>query len=100
MLRQLSIQNLAVITDLNMEFGPGFNVLTGETGAGKSILIDAIGLALGQRADSDAVRVGQPRAQVDAEFRVPGDSPAGHWLAERAQALVDETVAAQSADVQ
>ena len=76
MLRQLSIQNLAVITDLNMEFGPGFNVLTGETGAGKSILIDAIGLALGQRADSDAVRVGQPRAQVDAEFRVPGDSPA------------------------
>ncbi|WP_370299440.1 DNA repair protein RecN [Abyssibacter sp.] len=84
MLRQLSIQNLAVITDLNMEFGPGFNVLTGETGAGKSILIDAIGLALGQRADSDAVRVGQPRAQVDAEFRVPGDSPAGHWLAEQA----------------
>ncbi len=100
MLTRLSIRNIVLIEALDLAFGRGLGVLTGETGAGKSILIDAIGLALGQRADSDAVRVGQPRAQVDAEFRVPGDSPAGHWLAERAQALVDETVAAQSADVQ
>lgn len=75
MLRQLSIQNLAVITDLNLDFGDGFNVLTGETGAGKSILIDAIGLVLGHRADSDAVRTGQPRAQVDAAFDVGVDRP-------------------------
>ena len=87
MLRQLSIQNLAVITDLNLDFGDGFNVLTGETGAGKSILIDAIGLVLGHRADSDAVRTGQPRAQVDAAFDVGVDSPAGAWL--RDQALDD-----------
>jgi len=84
MLRHLSIQNLAVIADLELEFGDGFNVLTGETGAGKSILIDAIGLVLGARADSDAVRSGQPRAQVDAEFRLTPDSPASCWLTDQA----------------
>ncbi|MEC9406282.1 MAG: DNA repair protein RecN [Pseudomonadota bacterium] len=87
MLRQLSIQNLAVIADLSLDFGNGFNVLTGETGAGKSILIDAISLVLGHRADSDAVRTGEPRAQVDAAFDLAVDSPAGAWL--RDQALDD-----------
>ncbi|MEN8820701.1 MAG: DNA repair protein RecN [Abyssibacter sp.] len=87
MLRQLSIQNLAVIADLSLDFGNGFNVLTGETGAGKSILIDAISLVLGHRADSDAVRTGEPRAQVDAAFDLAADSPAGAWL--RDQALDD-----------
>lgn len=68
MLCQLSIQNIALIDALNLEFTEGLNVLTGETGAGKSIVIDAMNLALGERADRDLIRAGQDRAVVEALF--------------------------------
>ena len=68
MLEELQIRNLAVIEDLRLEFGPGFNVITGETGAGKSLLVDALGLALGARADPVFVRAGAERAGVEALF--------------------------------
>ena len=62
MLRFLSIRNLAVIDSLEVEFEPGLNVLTGETGAGKSILVEAVGLLLGGRASADLVRTGEDTA--------------------------------------
>jgi DNA repair protein RecN (Recombination protein N) len=68
MLRFLGIQNLAVIERLDLEFSPGLNVLTGETGAGKSILIEAIGLLVGGRASPDLVRTGEESATVQAVF--------------------------------
>ena len=68
MLRTLSIRNFAIIDRLNLEFGPGFNVLTGETGAGKSILMDALNLLLGSRAGTEMVRSGADKAVVDAVF--------------------------------
>ena len=68
MLEELQIRNLAVIEDLTLEFGPGFNVITGETGAGKSLLVDALGLALGRRADPVFLRAGAERAAVEAFF--------------------------------
>lgn len=71
MLHELHIRNFAIIDDLNMRFGPGLNVLTGETGAGKSIIIDALGLLLGDRASADWVRAGSERAEIEATFRVP-----------------------------
>jgi DNA repair protein RecN (Recombination protein N) len=87
MLLGLSIKNLAIIDALDLEFGPGFTVLTGETGAGKSILIDAIGLAIGTRAEASLVRSGQERAEISAEFSL-ADAPAARaWL--QAQELLD-----------
>src|SRR5829696_7102757 len=68
MLRFLRIRNLAVIEAVEVEFEPGFNVLTGETGAGKSILVEAVGLLLGARASSDLVRTGEPQAIIEALF--------------------------------
>ena len=68
MLRFLSIRNLAVIDQLEVEFEPGLSVLTGETGAGKSILVGAVGLLAGGRATSDLVRTGEELATVEAIF--------------------------------
>ncbi len=68
MLEELQIRNLAVIEDLTLGFGPGFNVITGETGAGKSLLVDALGLVLGARADPVFVRAGAERASVEGYF--------------------------------
>jgi DNA repair protein RecN (Recombination protein N) len=68
MLQELSVKNLAIIEDLQVNFGPGLNVLTGETGAGKSILVGAIGLAMGMRASSEMIRSDCDRAQVQALF--------------------------------
>ena len=68
MLRYLHIRNLAVIEDVQVEFGPGLTVLTGETGAGKSILVEAVGLLLGGRASSDLVRTGEDAAHIQAIF--------------------------------
>src|SRR4051812_1301489 len=74
MLRFLRIRNLAVIDAVEVEFEPGFNVLTGETGAGKSILVEAVGLLLGGRASADLVRTGEPQATIEAIFETP-ESP-------------------------
>lgn len=74
MLIELHIKNIAIIEEVNIEFGGGFNVLTGETGAGKSILIDSINLAIGGRANRELVRTGAEKATVDAAFEV---SPSG-----------------------
>ena len=83
MLKQLTIRNLAIVDRLDLEFGAGFTVLTGETGAGKSILIDAIGLALGHRADAALVRAGQDRAEIGASFDLGMAADATAWLRER-----------------
>ncbi len=71
MLTGLSIRDVVLIEALDLEFGSGLGVLTGETGAGKSILLDALGLALGARADSGLVRAGSDKAQVTASFDAP-----------------------------
>jgi DNA repair protein RecN (Recombination protein N) len=68
MLKELRIRNLAIIDDLLVRFGRGLNVLTGETGAGKSIIVDALGLALGQRAQSEMIKSGEKEASVQAFF--------------------------------
>ena len=70
MLRTLRIRQLAIVEDLSIEFGPGLNLLTGETGAGKSIVVDALGLAAGGRAEAGLVRTGSERAVVEAGFEV------------------------------
>ena len=72
MLRFLKVRHLAVIEQVEVEFGPGFNVLTGETGAGKSILVEGIGLLVGGRASSDLIRTGEDAASVQAVFDGPG----------------------------
>jgi DNA repair protein RecN (Recombination protein N) len=82
-LRQLSIRDVVLIDRLELDFEPGLGVLTGETGAGKSILLDSLGLALGVRADTGLVRSGQPQASVAAEFELPSDHPAIALLAEQ-----------------
>lgn len=68
MLQSLRVRNLAVVEDLQVEFGPGLNVITGETGAGKSILVGALGLLLGERADRSMIRAGEPQCVVEAVF--------------------------------
>lgn len=68
MLKKLTVKDYALIDSLEVEFAPGLNILTGETGAGKSILIGALGLVLGERADTDSVRTGTKAAVVEAEF--------------------------------
>src|SRR6201994_594786 len=70
MLVSLRIRNLALIDDLTWELGPGFNTLTGETGAGKSILIDALSLLLGERADKTLIRTGAESCSVEAELEI------------------------------
>jgi DNA repair protein RecN (Recombination protein N) len=78
MLRELRIKNLAIIDDLKVAFEDGFNVLTGETGAGKSIIVDSLGLVLGGRAQSDLVRTGEKEAVVQAFFDIEAENfPSG-----------------------
>ncbi|MEO8619217.1 MAG: DNA repair protein RecN [Sphingomicrobium sp.] len=83
MLRQLSIHNVVLIDRLELEFELGLGVLTGETGAGKSILLDSLGLALGMRADTGLVRAGEAQAAVGATFELPADHPAFALLHEQ-----------------
>ncbi len=82
MLGTLTIRDVVLIEALDLEFRPGFTALTGETGAGKSILLDALGLALGLRAEARLVRAGSRQASVAAEFRLAPDHPACALLAE------------------
>ena len=83
MLRQLAIRDVVLVDRLGIDFEPGLGVLTGETGAGKSILLDALGLALGTRADAGLVRSGQDGASVSAELDLPAGHPAAKFLAEQ-----------------
>jgi DNA repair protein RecN (Recombination protein N) len=76
MLAQLSIRDIVLIDRLDLPLGRGLTVLTGETGAGKSILLDAFALALGARGDGSLVREGQPQGQVTAAFDLPLQHPA------------------------
>jgi DNA repair protein RecN (Recombination protein N) len=75
MLKELSIRNFAIIDQLRVEFGPGLNVFTGETGAGKSIVVDALNLALGERASADLIRTGSDEAVVEAAFELNSHAP-------------------------
>ncbi len=83
MLRTLHIRNVVLVDQLTVEFSTGFCALTGETGAGKSILLDSLGLALGGRSDSGLVRKGTDQAQVSAEFDCPTNHPLHALLAEQ-----------------
>lgn len=83
MLRSLNIRDFVIVDRLELEFAGGFGVLTGETGAGKSILLDALGLLLGGRGEAGMVRTGRERAEVSAEFDLPGDGALAGWLAEQ-----------------
>jgi DNA repair protein RecN (Recombination protein N) len=83
MLTLLRIANYAIVDEIEVELDGGFSVMTGETGAGKSILVDALGLALGDRADSTAVRAGANRAEISAVFEIPRGHAALAWLDER-----------------
>src|SRR5688572_21225905 len=81
MLRALSIRDYVIVDRLDLELAAGFTALTGETGAGKSILVDALVLALGGRADAGVVRAGCNRAEVTADFDVSALADARQWLA-------------------
>ncbi|MEO8467377.1 MAG: DNA repair protein RecN [Gammaproteobacteria bacterium] len=83
MLSLIRAKNYAVIDEVELEFERGLSVMTGETGAGKSILVDALGLALGDRADASAVRAGTDRAEISVLFEIPRHHDALAWLAER-----------------
>ena len=78
MLTDLRIKNLALVNDLAIQFGPGYNSITGETGAGKSILIGALGLVLGERADRTLIRDGDDHCSVEAIIEVAGLGKAFH----------------------
>jgi DNA repair protein RecN (Recombination protein N) len=88
MLRRLLIRDFVIVDHLELDFAGGFGALTGETGAGKSILLDALGLALGGRTEAGMVRQGRDKADVCAEFDLPPDPVLAAWLSE--QEIPDE----------
>lgn len=89
MLRHLTIKNIAIAESLDIEFQPGLTVLTGETGAGKSIILGAMGLILGDRADRDVVRNGASKADISAEFDISRLPQAINWL--KSQELLEDS---------
>ena len=92
MLRCLHITNLAIVRELTLDLGPGLNLLTGETGAGKSILVDALSLVLGGRSGTEMVRSGADRASVEAEFDVSSNRAARQCLDERGYRVEDGSI--------
>lgn len=82
MLTQLTIRNFAIVSDLEVELDRGMTVISGETGAGKSIMLDALGLCLGDRADSDSINSGAERAELTASFDIRQIPQARLWLSE------------------
>src|SRR5512134_3267892 len=84
MLRFLQIRDYAIIDSLDLDFRGGFTCITGETGAGKSILVGALGLLCGDRADTAAIRGGAAKAELSAGFDLPPGSPALQWLQDAA----------------
>ncbi len=98
MLRRLALRDFVIVTTLEVELGAGFSVLTGETGAGKSILVDALQLALGSRGDAGVVREGAARCEITAEFDAPpGLAP---WLDEAGFAAGDALLLRRTIDAQ
>jgi DNA repair protein RecN (Recombination protein N) len=83
MLRQLIVRDFALVRSLSVDFAPGFTVITGESGAGKSILLGALGMVTGDRADTGAIRPGAERSEVAAEFTLDGNTQAHAFLSER-----------------
>ena len=83
MLTELRIKNFAIIESLSLPLAAGFNVLSGETGAGKSIIVDALGLLLGERANSDMIRTGTEKATVEGTFEIGGDKTVARLLDDR-----------------
>ena len=79
MILSMRMHNIALIEDLTLEFGPGLHVLTGETGAGKSIVVDAVNLVLGGRADRDLIRTGTEKAWVEAVFDAADNADVAQW---------------------
>jgi DNA repair protein RecN (Recombination protein N) len=92
MLTQMTIQNLLLFTRAEIAFAPGLNALTGETGAGKSILLDALGLVLGERSDSGLIRSGEVQASVTAEFDIRAHAALKKFLAELELSTEDDTL--------
>jgi len=92
MLRRLSIRNIVLIDALDLEFDAGLGAMTGETGAGKSILLDALGAALGARANADLVRLGADKGSATAEFDLDDDHPAWGWLREQGHEIEDASL--------
>ena len=92
MLRHLAIRDFVIVDRLELEFAAGFGALTGETGAGKSILIDALALALGERADAGVVRAGCDKADVAATFDIDKLPQVGAWLAANDLDTEDELI--------
>jgi DNA repair protein RecN (Recombination protein N) len=98
MLRALSIRDYVIVERLELELGAGFTALTGETGAGKSILVDALQLALGHRADAGVVRAGAARAEVSADFDLASLPGVRAWLAEQALEEGEECLVRRTLD--
>ncbi len=98
MLAELTIRNFALIDSLTIEFSEGLNVLSGETGAGKSIVMDAIGLLLGDKAGAGVVKKGAERCQVTGRFAVPKKSPALRFLDELSIELEDDLIIRRDID--
>ena len=92
MIRHIHIRDFVLIDSLDLELDPGMTVLTGETGAGKSILVDAIGMVLGDRADSAAVRHGAKQAEITVTLDVSGSEAVRGWLAEQALDTEEECI--------
>ena len=83
MLKQIVIRDYAIVESLDLDLEAGMTAITGETGAGKSIMLDALGLCVGDRADARAVRPGAKRADITATFDLEQIPDAIHWLEER-----------------
>src|SRR5699024_8161757 len=92
MLRHLAIRQFAIVREVEIDIEPGFTVVTGETGAGKSILVDALGLLLGDRADAGLIAEGHDQAELEAIFSLQPDDPARAWLADQALEEGDELI--------
>ena len=97
-LRRITLRDFVIVEALELELGSGFTVLTGETGAGKSILIDALQLALGSRSDSGLVREGALKADICVEFDCPAHTQP--WLDEAGFDAEDLLLLHRTADVQ
>ena len=96
MLTHIHIWNFAIVESLDIEFESGLTVLTGETGAGKSILLDALGLALGDRADSSVIRHGSDKAEISVSFSVSEAPEASAWLAQHEMESENECIIRRS----